>query len=57
MGDAGVDALEQSAGPQLDLYIYPGEGHLFADPAGPDSDEPAAELMLSRELEFLGRLD
>jgi|SRR5215218_7661169 len=56
MDEAGVEALERSAGGSLEVFRYPGEGHLFADPAGPDYDEPAAERMLNRELEFLSRL-
>ena len=60
MDDAGVEAIERSAGEagaQLEVFVYPGEGHLFADPDGPDYDEQAARLMLERELEFLSRLD
>jgi dienelactone hydrolase len=61
MDDAGVEAIESSARSaqaqaQLELFSYPGEGHLFADPAGPDYDPEAAALMLERELEFLSRL-
>jgi hypothetical protein len=29
---------------------------VFADPEGPDYDADAAQLMLARELELLGRL-
>jgi dienelactone hydrolase len=59
MDDAGVEALERSAGSagaHLDVFVYPGEGHLFADPDGPDYDPDAAALMLDRELRFLRRL-
>jgi dienelactone hydrolase len=60
MADAGLETLERSAaagGTRLELFTYPGSGHLFADPHGPDYDEVSARLMLERELEFLGRLD
>jgi dienelactone hydrolase len=56
MADEGVEALERSAGGAVDVFIYPGTGHLFADPDGPDYDEEAARLMLERELEFLSRM-
>jgi dienelactone hydrolase len=59
MDEAGVAALErsaQSAGAPLEVFTYPGDGHLFADPDGPDYDPDSAMLMLERELELLGRL-
>jgi dienelactone hydrolase len=56
MDDAGVDAARRSAGPALEVFTYPGAGHLFADPEGPDYDEEAAKLMLERQLDFLARL-
>jgi dienelactone hydrolase len=55
----GVEALEQmagSAGAPLEFFTYPGEGHLFADPEGPDYDADSAGLMLERELALLARL-
>lgn len=39
-----------------ELHLYPGTGHLFADPGSPDHDPEAARLMLDRVLEFVGRL-
>jgi dienelactone hydrolase len=59
MDPAGPEALERSvtsAGAPLEVFTYPGEGHLFADPAGPDIDADSAGLMLQRELELLSRL-
>jgi dienelactone hydrolase len=59
MDEGRVAALEESArsaGASLELFTYPGTGHLFADPDGPDYDEQAAGLMLERELDFLSRL-
>ncbi|HEY1238083.1 MAG TPA: dienelactone hydrolase family protein [Solirubrobacterales bacterium] len=63
-GDPWVDtesiaAFERSvrdAGSPLDVFTYPGDGHLFADPDGPDYDEGSAKLMLERELDFLSKL-
>jgi dienelactone hydrolase len=49
------DAVGASGSP-IEVHAYPGDGHLFADPDGPDYDEESAELMLERELEFLRRL-
>ncbi|WP_091651511.1 dienelactone hydrolase family protein [Micromonospora pallida] len=40
-----------------ELFLYPGSGHLFADRSSKDYDEQAAALLLTRTLEFLGRLD
>jgi dienelactone hydrolase len=56
MDERGVDALVESsrvAGEAVEIFTYPGAGHLFADPQGPDYDPAAAALMLERELEFL----
>jgi dienelactone hydrolase len=58
--DAGeVEAVEnfvRASGAPIEIYRYPGDGHLFADPDGPDYDRASAELMLERELAFLERL-
>ena len=43
-----------------ELFLYPGNKHLFADPSLPDYDEPAAALLMQRVLGFLastGRLE
>jgi dienelactone hydrolase len=59
MDDAGPEALRKSAeaaGAPVEIFTYPGTGHLFADPDGPDYDPDSAGLMLERELQFLGRL-
>jgi dienelactone hydrolase len=42
---AGVEGAE--------LFLYPGDKHLFADSSLPDYDEPAAKLLMERVLEFL----
>ena len=38
-----------------ELFLYPGDKHLFADPSLPDYDEAATALLLQRVLGFLGR--
>jgi dienelactone hydrolase len=45
---AGVEDAE--------LFWYPGNRHLFADPSLPDYDEAAARLLMQRVLAFLARL-
>jgi dienelactone hydrolase len=39
----------------IELYVYPGEEHLFADRSLPSYDEPAAALLTQRVLDFLER--
>jgi dienelactone hydrolase len=59
LSSEGVEAVQQSAGDagaSLEVFTYPGGGHLFADPEGPDYDADSASLMLERELEFLSHL-
>jgi dienelactone hydrolase len=46
-----VDSTEQA-----ELFLYPGNVHLFADSSLPSYDRAAAELMTSRVLEFLSKL-
>jgi dienelactone hydrolase len=36
-----------------ELFLYPGDGHLFADSSLSDYDEQAAALLKQRVLEFL----
>jgi dienelactone hydrolase/uncharacterized damage-inducible protein DinB len=38
-----------------ELFLYPGDKHLFADPSLPDYDQAAARLLMQRVLGFLGR--
>lgn len=40
-----------------ELFLYPGDRHLFADSSLPDYDEAAAELLQGRVLEFLADAD
>jgi len=39
---------------EAELFLYPGDRHLFADSSLPDYDEAAATLLTRRVLEFLG---
>jgi dienelactone hydrolase len=55
--ESGAAAIE-AAGGTAEVFEYPGDGHLFADPSLPkEYDVGAAELMWSRVAEFLERLD
>jgi dienelactone hydrolase len=42
--------------PGAEPFVYPGSGHLFAEPGHPDYDEDAARLTTSRVLSFLASL-
>lgn len=56
---AEVAAWEQAmsgAGAAVQVFRYPGAGHLFTDPDSPDHDEPAAALAWERGLRFLSGL-
>ncbi len=44
---------EASAGASAELFLYPGDGHLFVDPSSPAYDRDAAELVLTRVQGFL----
>jgi dienelactone hydrolase len=58
MDRAEVEAFEHSLDAvcaRLEIHVYPGSGHLFADPDSPGYDAAAAELMLARVLGFLER--
>jgi dienelactone hydrolase len=55
---AGVESFEHAldaARARLEIHVYPGSEHLFADPDSPGYDPAAAELMLARVLGFLHR--
>jgi dienelactone hydrolase len=41
------------AGAKVQVFRYPGAGHLFTDPGTPDHDGPAADLAWQRGLSFL----
>jgi len=58
--EGDVDAARElvaSVGPELgELYLYPGDRHLFADSSLPSYDADAAALVVQRSLAFLDRL-
>ncbi|MGE5225667.1 MAG: dienelactone hydrolase family protein [Planctomycetaceae bacterium] len=41
---------------RVELFLYPGSGHLFADASSDDYDEDAARLLMERTLAFLDRV-
>jgi dienelactone hydrolase len=54
LGDVDVARGLASAVAGAELYLYPGNGHLFADQSSGDYDPDAARLLLERVLAFLG---
>jgi len=49
--------LVETVGPELaELFVYPGDRHLFTDSSLPSYDADAAALVLQRSREFLGRV-
>src|SRR5215212_404392 len=53
LGDADVARQLADQIDGAELFLYPGERHLFTDRSLPDHDEPAATLLLQRVLRFL----
>ena len=55
--DGDIDAARDlvAATDEVELFLYPGSQHLFADRTLSSYDADAAELMTSRVLEFLSR--
>jgi dienelactone hydrolase len=64
-GDPWVEAEEvddlgeavRGAGAAFEKHVYPGSGHLFADPDLPEYDRASSEEMWGRVLAFLDRID
>lgn len=54
-GEGDIDAARAivESSPDAELFLYEGDGHLFADPASGSYDEPAASLLLDRVRAFL----
>jgi dienelactone hydrolase len=52
---AARELVESSAG--AELFLYPGDRHLFADSSLPDYDESATMLLKQRVLAFLTRVE
>lgn len=58
-GEGDIDAAralvdEASHAAQAELFLYPGEQHLFTDRTLPSFDADAAALVMQRVLDFLG---
>lgn len=59
-GEGDVDAAREivaTVGSGAELFLYPGDQHLFADPSLPSYDAEAAALLTERVLDFLRRVD
>ena len=55
-GDGDIDAARAlvAEAEEAELFVYPGDKHLFADSSLPDYDEKATALLTERVLGFLG---
>lgn len=56
-GDLEAARALVASTPDADLFLYPGEGHLFADASLSDYDEPAATLLMDRVISFLAGIE
>jgi dienelactone hydrolase len=54
--DAARELVETLGREQAELFVYPGDQHLFADRSLPSFDADAATLLTQRTLDFLARL-
>jgi len=58
--EGDIDAARQlveTVGPELaELFVYPGDRHLFADSSLPSYDADAAAMVVQRSREFLDRM-
>ena len=52
-GDLGAAKELVASSDQAELFLYPGQQHLFADSSLPSYDEQAATLLMNRVLRFL----
>ena len=57
-GEGDIEAARELVAvvPNAELFVYPGDAHLFADSSLPQHDADATRLLISRVLEFLGRV-
>ncbi|HEU5484238.1 MAG TPA: dienelactone hydrolase family protein, partial [Microlunatus sp.] len=57
-GEGDIDAAREIAAtvPAAELFVYPGDRHLFEDRSLPWYDQEATALLTGRTLDFLGRL-
>lgn len=49
----GLEQAVRAAGARCEAFVYPGRGHLFADPGLPEYDEASATTMLDRVAAFV----
>lgn len=56
-GDLEAARLLVQATPDAELFLYPGEQHLFADSSLTSYDAPAADLLMQRTRDFLRTID
>jgi dienelactone hydrolase len=56
--DGDLEAARELVGKtdEAELFLYPGDQHLFADESLSSYDEAAAAVLLERTLVFLGQL-
>jgi dienelactone hydrolase len=54
-GDLDAARALVDSTPDAELFLYPGDRHLFTDPSLPSYDEAAAAQVTARVLEFLAR--
>ena len=58
VGEGDIEPAQAfvAAHDEAELFLYPGDGHLFADSSLADYDSAAATLVIQRSLAFLDRL-
>ncbi|HEX5501972.1 MAG TPA: dienelactone hydrolase family protein [Thermomicrobiales bacterium] len=56
-GDLDAARALVASTPHAELYLYPGDQHLFADDSLPSYDAHAARLLMERVLAFLGGIE
>lgn len=55
-GDLAAARALVEATPEAELFLYPGDRHLFADDSLPSYDEASANLLMERTLDFLSKV-
>lgn len=55
--DAAREVVEQVGPDVAELFVYPGDRHLFTDSSLPSYDAAATSLVVERSLELLARVD
>jgi dienelactone hydrolase len=54
--DAARELVQKAGSEVAELFVYPGDQHLFTDSSLPSYDAGAAALVLQRSRDFLDRL-